>query len=154
MTKISVDELEILKGKLSEAVKKPQTYGQLAPLQAELDAADASRYHDDGSLPDDDNLALIDECYGEFFFAHRDASSVVSSLEAGDFARNADARAKEQGFIPDAFSSRWLGQQKKTIRHLFVGRSILFFSLSRGMPLSVHGPGFFPDALASVRHGL
>ena len=25
-----------------------------------------SRYHDDGSLPETDNVALIDECYGEF----------------------------------------------------------------------------------------
>ena len=53
------------KAKLAEAVKKPITYSQLVPLQASLDAADAARYHDDGSLPETDNVALIDECYGK-----------------------------------------------------------------------------------------
>lgn len=61
----SAADLEALKAKLADAVKKPITYTQLVPLQAELDAADAARYHDDGSLPETDNVALIDECYGE-----------------------------------------------------------------------------------------
>lgn len=60
----SAADLEALKAKLADAVKKPITYSQLVPLQAELDAADAARYHDDGSLPETDNVALIDECYG------------------------------------------------------------------------------------------
>lgn len=60
-------DLEALKAKLADAAsaKSPLTYSQLVPLQASLDAADGSRYHDDGSLPDTDNAALIDECYGE-----------------------------------------------------------------------------------------
>lgn len=61
----SAADLEALKAKLADAVKKPITYSQLVPLQAELDAADAARYHDDGSLPETDNVALIDECYGK-----------------------------------------------------------------------------------------
>ena len=61
----SAADLEALKAKLAEAVKKPITYSQLVPLQASLDAADAARYHDDGSLPETDNVALIDECYGK-----------------------------------------------------------------------------------------
>ena len=60
----SATDLDALKAKLSDAVKNPLTYSQLVPLQAELDAADAARYHDDGSLPDQDNVAVIDECYG------------------------------------------------------------------------------------------
>ena len=61
----SAADLEALKAKLADAVKTPKTYSQLVPLQASLDAADAARYHDDGSLPETDNVALIDECYGE-----------------------------------------------------------------------------------------
>ena len=61
----SAADLEALKAKLADAVKKPLTYAQLVPLQASLDAADAARYHDDGSLPETDNVALIDECYGK-----------------------------------------------------------------------------------------
>ena len=60
----SAADLEALKAKLADAVKTPLTYAQLVPLQASLDAADAARYHDDGSLPETDNVALIDECYG------------------------------------------------------------------------------------------
>lgn len=69
----SAADLEALKAKLADAVKNPLTYSQLVPLQASLDAADAARYHDDGSLPDNDNVTLIDECYGERGWAQDEA---------------------------------------------------------------------------------
>lgn len=77
----SAADLEALKAKLADAVKNPLTYSQLVPLQASLDAADAARYHDDGSLPDNDNVTLIDECYGERGWAQDEAARKRRSAE-------------------------------------------------------------------------
>lgn len=52
---------------LEKCVKEGCTFSSLDGPQHDLDAIDASRYHD-GALPDQTHVAEIDACYGAGFW--------------------------------------------------------------------------------------